>query len=257
MFDLNVACGHWPFRRTPATDAASLEALLRAEGITGASAYPLEAYFYRDPQEANELRLPELAASPFFAPSAVINPALPSLVKSYERCRRLWSVQLVRIMPGYHLYDLAHPGVDALATRMASDEVALGIHIRAEDERAQSPIARIAPVPFDSVISLCRRHPTLPVVAFSAYRVEILEAAPLPDNLYVDLSFFEHEASLSSALNLIRSDRLVLGTHAPLFYPRACILKVQRSEASPEAKRAVAGDNAVRVLGKGTNRIGQ
>ena len=87
MFDVNCGCGVWPFRPTPPADAASLEAMLRAVGVTRACAYPLEAYLWPDPQEANELRLPQLAESDFFVPSAVLNPTLPGCLKAYRRCR--------------------------------------------------------------------------------------------------------------------------------------------------------------------------
>ena len=268
MFDINVGCGVWPFRPTPPGNADSMESLLRAEGITGACAYPLEAYLWPDPQEANELRLPELAQSDFFVPSAVLNPTLPACLKNYAKCWREWNVPMVRLMPGYHLYDLDHPGVDALAEAASEDGVILGIHLRAEDERMQNPIAMVPFVPLENALALAKRHPALQVVVFGVGRPreaacifekgslgslisgsDLEVTASMPDNLWVELSFFEIESSFANALKLFPEDRLLFGTHAPLFYPRSNVLKIQNSEAPASAKEAVLGQNAMRLLG--------
>ncbi|MGD9498147.1 MAG: amidohydrolase family protein [Armatimonadota bacterium] len=268
MFDVSVGCGSWAMRPTPPSDAGSLEAMLRAEGITGACGYSLEAWFWPDPQEANELRLPELAASGFFVPSAVLNPTLPGWRRGYELCRERWQVPLVRLMPGYHAYELADPAVDALAERAARDGVVLGVHLRAEDERMQNPIALVAGVPFTDVVALAQRHPGLRVIAFGLSRLRELadfvpegllgrlnappESEPLaalPGNLWIDLSFFEYESSLVVATKLFRTDRLLFATHAPLFYPRCNVLKVRNSEAPADVKAAVTEGNARALLG--------
>jgi len=268
IFDVNCGCGVWPFRPTLPADAASLERILRAEGIVRACAYPLEAYLWPDPQEANELRLPQLAESDFFVPSAVLNPTMPRCLKDYRHCREEWDVPMVRLMPGYHLYDLDDPRVDALAEQAAADGVVLGVYLRAEDKRMQNPIAKVPPRSVDETVALARRHPTLKVVAFGFGRlwdrcdlvppdmVKLLQARPqlprrpdLPPNLWIELSFFEHESSLANALKLFPAERLLFGSHAPLFYPRANVAKIQYSEAPQEAKVAVCRTNAEELLG--------
>jgi len=268
IFDVNCGCGAWPFRPTLPADASSLEELLRAEGVTRACAYPLEAYLWPDPQEANELRLPQLARSSFFVPSAVLNPTLPAWRKGYLRCREEWGVPVVRLMPNYHLYELTHAGVDALTEQAASDGVVLGVHVRAEDKRMQNPIAKVPPVPIDDVAALARRHPGVQVVAFGLGRlwdrcelvppdmVNQLQLRPeperrpeLPENLWIELSFFEHESSFANALKLFPAERLLFGSHAPLFYPRANVAKIQYSEAPAKAKTAALRTNAEGLLG--------
>jgi hypothetical protein len=268
MFDINCGCGVWPFRPTPRADAGSLEALLRAEGIARACAYPIEAYLWPDPQEANELRLPQLARSPFFVCSAVLNPTLPAWSKGYRRCREKWGVPMVRLMPNYHLYELTHPGVDDLATQAAADRVVLGVFVRAEDKRMQNPIAKVPPVPIDDVVALARRHPDLRVVALGfgklwdrcdlvppamvnqlQLRPELDDRPDLPENMWIELSFFEHESSFANALKLFPAGRLLFGTHAPLLYPRANVLKIQNSEAPKRARTAAFKTNAEELLG--------
>jgi len=268
MFDVNCGCGVWPFRPTPPADAASLQAMLRAEGVTRACAYPLEAYLWPDPQEANELRLPQLARSSFFVPSAVLNPTMPAWSKGYLRCREKWGVRMVRIMPNYHLYELTHPGVDALARQAAADRVVLGVLVRAEDKRMQNPIAKVPPFPIDDVVALARRHPRLRVVVFGFGRLwdrcelvppamvnqlqlrpDLEKGADLPENMWIELSFFEHESSFANALKLFPAERLLFGTNAPLFYPRANVLKIENSEASKRAKTAAFRTNAEKLLG--------
>ncbi|HCA46968.1 MAG TPA: hypothetical protein DEP45_06250 [Armatimonadetes bacterium] len=267
MIDMTVGCGNWAMRPAPPADAASLEEMLRAEGITRACGYPLEAWFWPDPQEANELRLPELARSNFFVPSAVINPTLRAWGRGYDLCRDQWNVPLVRIMPGYHSYDLDEPVIDGFAERLAGDRVALGVHLRAEDERMQNPIALIDAVAFSDVVDLAERHPALRIAVFGFARLSelgpyapeglqsMLKAprgprpqAELPDNLWIDMAFHEYESSLTIAAKLFRIDRLLFSTHAPLFYPRSNVLKVRNSEASDDVKDAVTERNARALL---------
>ncbi|MEA3404078.1 MAG: amidohydrolase family protein [Armatimonadota bacterium] len=266
MFDMTVGCGTWAMRPTPPADPASLEAMLREEGVTGACAYPLEAWFWPDPHEANELRLPELAASDFFVPSAVINPTLAGWPKAYDLCRQQWQVPLVRLMPGYHAYDL--DAASDLAERAAEDGVAVGVHLRAEDERMHNPVAMVPGVPFADVAAMAQRYPELQVIVFGLSRLRELsdfvpddlmarlnsperpsEMAALPENLWIELSFFEYESSLVTALKLFRADRLLFGTHAPLFYPRSNVLKIANSEADDDVKAAVSAANASTLLG--------
>jgi predicted TIM-barrel fold metal-dependent hydrolase len=268
VFDVNCGCGAWPFRPTLPADACSLEELLRAEGVTRACAYPLEAYLWPDPQEANELRLPQLARSSFFVPSAALNPTLRGWRKGYLRCRGEWGVPMVRLLPNYHLYELNHPSVDELAEQAASDGVVLGVHVRAEDKRMQNPIAKVPPVPIDDVVALARRHPGVRVVVFGFGRLwdkcdlvspamvkqlqlqpELAQRPALPENLWIELSFFEHESSFANALRLFPPERLLFGSHAPLFYPRANVAKIEYSEAPSELKAAAYGANAERLLG--------
>jgi predicted TIM-barrel fold metal-dependent hydrolase len=269
VIDINAGCGNWPFWPTRANDPASLESLLRAEGIQRACAYPLEAYLWPDPQEANELRLPELAASEFFIPSAVIDPTLPLAMASYQTCRREWRVPLIRLLPSYHLFDLDLEAVDELAQAAKADGVILGVQIQAEDKRNRNPIiVEQKEVPFSDIVELAARHPGLTVIAFGLAKLgdasavlpeghvgklptirKIEPAAMLPDNLYVDLSWFEFEDSFETALKMFRADRLLLGTHAPVFYPKAAILKIERSAAPPDSKQAALVDNAKRILG--------
>ncbi|OGG53997.1 MAG: hypothetical protein A3F84_04885 [Candidatus Handelsmanbacteria bacterium RIFCSPLOWO2_12_FULL_64_10] len=271
MIDINAGCGDWPFWPTRAHDAASLEELLRAEGIERACAYPLEAYLWPDPQEANELRLPELVKSPFFVPSAVLNPTFPNALRCYEACRRGWNVPMIRLIPSYHLYELSHEGVGALAGRAEEDGVILGVHLQAEDKRNRNPIViELSEVPFGDAVALARRHPKLTVVAFGLARIgdvqtagllpegyvgrlptmkEVEHRADIPENLFVELSFFELEDSFNTALKLFRPEQLLMGTHAPIFYPRAAPLKIQRSTAPEAAKSAALAGNARRLLG--------
>ena len=268
MIDMNAGCGNWPFWPTKASDSDTLESLLRPQGVERACAYPMEAYLWPDPQEANELRLPELAASDFFIPSAVINPTLPLAMASYRACRHEWAVSLIRLFPSYHLYELDLEAVDDLADAAEADGVVLGVHIQAEDKRNRNPLlVEQAEVPFADIAGLARRHPGLTVIAFCLAQVgdvprlsskgsarqlaevrDLTATADVPDNLYIDLSWLEFEDSFETALKLFRADRLLLGTHAPVFYPKAAILKIERSAAPPESKQAALADNARHIL---------
>jgi predicted TIM-barrel fold metal-dependent hydrolase len=268
MFDINCGCGVWPFRPTLASDAASVEAILRAEGITRACGYPLEACFWPDPHEANELRLPGMAESPFWVPSAVLNPAVSGCMKGYSRCRQEWDVPMVRLFPSYHFYDLDEPAVDTLAEQAAADGIVLGVHGRLEGY-VRSPLAQGRAFRTEQIGALAERHPDLRVVAFSVgppmweeryfaprealrtigAQAEFDDPPPLPENLWIELSIFEFECSFSTAVKLFSPERVLFGTNAPIFHPRPNVLKIKNSDASESAKRAALCANATELLG--------
>ena len=87
------------------------------------------------------------------------------------------------------------------------------------------------------MVDLLQQQPDLP------------ERPELPQNLWIELSFFEHESSFANALKLFPTERLLFGSHAPLFYPRANVAKIEYSEAPDEAKRAAFRTNAEELLG--------
>lgn len=270
MIDINVACGQWPFRPTPATDAASLEELLREEGIERACAYPMEAYLWADPHEANQLRLPQLAASDFFIPSAVINPTLPRAIVDYRECVERWGIRMLRLIPSYHLYSLDEPGVRALMDVVAEDNVAVAVHIRAEDLRNRNPIYTPREVPFADIVVLAGQYPSVPIIAVGVGRPGEMEGAGvlppgllgamiqgkhpdtpqgnMPENLYLELSFFESNESFRTALGVFRAERILFGSHAPVFYPRAAIMKVTGSGMGEREKTLALQGNAEQLL---------
>lgn len=253
LFDVNAGVGHWPFYPTPATTVHEVEACLREAGIHGACAYALEAYLYPDPQDANERHLPQLAASSFFVPSAVLNPTLPNALDSLTVCRERWNVPFFRLFPSFHQYTLDAPEVDQIASDIERTEGILGVHVRAQDERSQNPIAQVSAVPFEAIVDLACRHPGLPVVALCAYGHEIgrvrRQHGALPDNLYVELSFFETEDPLTDALQSCSLDRLLFGTHTPLFYPLANVYKLSHTQTGTREQEQVFGHNARELLG--------
>lgn len=247
MIDVNVGCGNWPFRPTKYNDAAKLEEWLSSKGITKACAYPLEAIFWPDPQEANELRLPSLSASSFFIPSAVINPTLANYMENYRICRGEWGVPLIRLFPFYHVYDFDNPDFLALAEQLAADGVAMAIYCRVEDKRQRNPML-IEPVdiPLSAVVRVAERFPELQVISMGVTAVG-QKGVVLP-NLYLETSHCDGDDPLEIALRVFSAERVVFGSNAPMFYPLPNILKIQRSSAPAAAREAVLTHNAQRLL---------
>ncbi len=247
MIDINVGCGNWPFRPTKYNDAAKLEEWLRSKGIARACAYPLEAIFWPDPQEANELRLPELMRSPFFIPSAVINPTLANYMENYRLCRGEWGVPMIRLFPSYHAYNFENADFLALAERMAADGVVMGIYSRVEDQRQRHPLlGELQDIPLEAIAGVARRLPQLPVIALGALLGRETKVAPA--NLYLETSHCDGDDPLEKALQSFGAGQLLFGTHAPMFYPLPNILKIQRAGVPAEVRAAVLAENARRLL---------
>jgi hypothetical protein len=271
-FDASAWVGAWPFRPSAARTPAALERLLRAQGVTGACAAPLEAVLAPDPMPANVAFLRAVARSRAaggfcWVPAAVVDPTLDGWEDGARRCLSL-GARCLKVLPNYHLYSAGVPaaaaavpwvpraaeagrrGLEALCAMAAAAGVPVAVQLRLQDERAQHPLLQVPGVPAPEVAALALRHPGTRFLACGAYLAELPALAP-PANLAVELSFVEGEDTLAQALATVAAPRVLVGTHAPLFYVRAGIAKVDAAAAvAPEVRAAVASANAEALWGR-------
>ncbi len=265
FWDASAWIGSWPFDGQGPCTLPRLQRLLGEAGIAGGVISPLGAVLATDPAPANRALLPAVRrAGPGWVAAPVINPALGDWEAETFRCLRQ-GARGVRLVPSYHLYPLeaaglprfealavswvpraardALDGLDGLCRLAAAEAIPVAVQMRVSDERAHHPWMRVPGVPPAEVAALARRHPDGRFVACGATFGD-LEVLGAVDNVWVEVSFVEASETLIAAVALVRPERVLLGTHAPMFYPAVAVAKVGASDLPEAVRLQIAGGNA-------------
>jgi predicted TIM-barrel fold metal-dependent hydrolase len=254
MHDASVFTGPWPFATGEHESLPALVTILQKVGITAAAVSPARAILAPEPEAHNAAlaqALDDLGGVPVaFVPVPVIDPSSPIWRDHLATCRALFgdALRAVKIVPNYQSVDLHDPCAVALAHELARQGLTLCIQMRMADERAHHPLMKVLGVEPAAILALAARAPELPILACGPYLAELPALAPAP-NIHAELSFVESGFLLRGALAALGSDRLLLGTHAPLHYPAAGVAKLTSDELSPDDLARIGRANFARLFG--------
>jgi hypothetical protein len=223
MMDANAWSGTWPFGVTPTQPLLLLVSRLRAAGLRGAVVSPLDAIFAPSPDDANMALRDAIAAQETFdlrfAP--VIDPTQANWQLHLARLRPGGLVVAIRLLPGYHGYGLDLPALDALA----GVGLPVIVQVRMLDERAHHPLVQVPPVPMTDLVAFAVRWPAVPVIASGIFWSEVPAIANVP-NIHVELSSIESDDTLPNLLSILPADRVLFGTHSPVYDAAPAIAKL-------------------------------
>ena len=251
MLDFNAKLGHWPYR-----PLAGREALLKtmdACGIERAVVSSLSAVHYYNPHDGNaELaRLIENHRHRLI-PFAVIKPGFPGWLADVMQCIDEYGMRGFVLHPGYHGYPLDASDLGALM--VTAEELGLPMCVQAgmEDPRRQYNRPIVHPLPAADIGAFARAYPDTTVVALGFRFGEPEKTGePFPANLLFDTSNYETTGALAHAVATFGADKILFGTHFPLFTPHANVDKLRLAEIDDAARTAIAHGNAERLLGEG------
>jgi uncharacterized protein len=124
------------------------------------------------------------------------------------------------------------------------------VQTRLEDPRSHHPLAQVPDLPAAEVADLAARHPDLTVIVGGARTAEI---RALRERL-LDLPRFYADVSQADGLDAVRllveeglGQKLLFGSHAPLFVPHAALARVV-TDLPDAAAAAILGGNAEQAL---------
>jgi uncharacterized protein len=246
--DASAFLGTWAFAGVPGYTLAELLAAYRDVAIDGAALSPIDAVLQPEPMAGNRRLLAELADGlpPAFRARAVpiINPSLPGWQGHVADCRRAGGdlVRALKVVPSYHDYQLDHPAVQELARLCLEQDLGLCVQVRMEDERMHHPAMRVPPVAPTAVVALAARHPRLPILVCGGYMAELAAYRDYP-SIRSDLSFVESGMVLHDALQRLGSDRLLVGTHAPIHMLAPNVAKLGADTLDASASALMATQN--------------
>ncbi|MBN2451031.1 MAG: amidohydrolase family protein [Lentisphaeria bacterium] len=257
MFDINVAVGHWPFRRIPHQSAESLRHHLRRHGISGAAATHTHGLFYRNCHDAN-LELAEMLAAhgDFFVGIATLNPAYPAWEKDLAACVGALRMAGVRLAPAYHNYALGNACARDLVRAAAACGVPVFVPHRIVDVRQRHWLDTETVVTPGEVIALARAVPEARIV-FLEYPVSpgVVAAADgtvLCPNLYVETSRMvsAYGQVLAAVVRAAGPERVLFGSGAPFKEVMPATLKLAHAELTEAERILVCGGTAARLLAR-------
>lgn len=252
VIDTNITLGCWPFRRLPLDDTSALVAKLREQGVTQAWAGSFDGLFHKDLAAVNARLASECRkhGRGLLVPFGSINPRLPDWEEDIRRCAEFHRVSGIRLHPSYHGYRLDDPALTRLLARAHERRLVVQIVADMEDERTQHPLARAPHTDFKPLPALLSSQPDVRVVLLNWFRsvntalVKQLAAA----GACFDIATLENVGGVANLMQQIPVERIVFGSHAPLFYFESATLKLRESALPPERERAVRCDNAHRLL---------
>jgi predicted TIM-barrel fold metal-dependent hydrolase len=248
VVDVNAWVGGWASQFTHA-GAAEVRHMLRSAGVERIFMSPLDAAWSQNPHLANDLVYEASEQWADVHPVPVIDPTIATWEGEVNRAHRHAGVRLVKWLPAYTGYELA--AADECAQALIEADLSLIVQTRIEDPRRQHSLAQVPDFPASDVVDLARRHPGLTVVIGGAPVSAIVDQSDSckeTQNLYFDVSQADGMDSLMLLVNRGMRDRLLFGSHAPLFVPLAGIARIAIDLDDGDAA-AILGGNAEKILG--------
>jgi len=253
VVDVHVTLGRWPFRRLPLDETPALVDALRTLGVTQAWAGTFDGLLHKDIASANA-RLAEDCAKHgggLLLPFGSINPKLPDWEDDLRRCAETFAMRGVRLHPNYHGYTLDDPVFARLLELATARKLVVQIATAMEDERMMHPLVQVKPVDAAPLETVLPKTPGARIVLLNATRTvpfPLLPKIVAAGEVYTDIASTEGVAGIANLIERIPAERVLLGTHAPLFYLEAALLKLQESPLTGEQVAAIQSSNAARVL---------
>ncbi len=248
VIDLNAFTGHWPSHPV-AGDLPAVRASLRACGVDRVFVSPLEAAWRRNPHLCNAELYRACEAFEDVWPVPVLDPTVAMWRKELAQAQAQPRVRAVKLLPAYSPYALKE--ADDLLHALEEAGLCAIVQTRLEDPRRQHPLAQVPDVPAAQGVEVAERHPGLRVIIGGPRTGEIRalkDRLMRLSNLYADVSQADGFNAVQRLAEEGLAEKLLFGSHAPLFIPHAALSRVVVDLGDAEAE-AVLGGNAARMMG--------
>lgn len=256
IIDVNVTLGHWPLRRVPCDDPATLIAKLRSHNVSDAWIGSYDGLFQDDLTSVND-RLTEscrsiTGTSVRLRPFGEINPLAANWEAELNRCVETHRMPGIRLHPNYHGYKLDEPKFKRLLAAAAEQGLIVQLAVLMEDARMQHALLRVPPVDLAPLAAVVTQTPNLKLVLLnalpSASRSDKLYRLINTGSVYVEIAMLEGVAGIENVLKDVPVEKILFGSHAPSLYLESALLKLQESQLPAGHVRAITNENARRLL---------
>ena len=251
--DVHVTLSRWPFRRLPPDETPALVEKLQSLGITQAWAGTFDGILHKDIAGANARLTDECAklGSSMLLPFGSVNPKLPDWEEDLRRCAETFSMKGVRLHPNYHGYTLDDPVFARLLALATERKLVVQLVTAMEDERMMHPLMQVKAVDVAPLETILPTVPGARIVLLNGLRTVPFPVLPKiigAGEVYAEIASREGAGGVATVLERMPVERLLFGSHAPLFYPESAILKLQESPLSDDQLSPIRAANAARLL---------
>lgn len=249
--DTNVHLGHWPFRRHGFEDPTKLVEKLRAVKVTQAWVASFEGVFHKDVGGVNTRLTEACRGSEILKPVGVVNPRVPDWEDDVRRCRETHKMHAIRVYPNYHGYPVDDADFARLLRIATQAKLLVQLVVKIEDERTHHPLVKVKDVDLSMLPKV--------VVGVDGLQLQLLNC-PLPTtsealvpfarsgNVFFEFAMQESVGAVSKLINRVGIDRVLYGSHFPLFHAESAMLKLKESALAEDAELAVRASNAAKLI---------
>ena len=253
LIDVSVNLSRWPLRRLPGDEPDRLVAKLRSHGVTQAWAGTFDGLLHKDLPAANARLADDCRqfGKGMLQPFGSINPTMPDWIEELRRCAQVHHMRGIRLHPNYHGYPLNDPRCERLLRQATELNLIVQLAVVMEDERMMHPRLRVDPVDTEPLAAIVERTPGLRLVLLNALRTvrgPRLSSLLGAGDVCVDLAMLEGVGGLDNLLTQTPADRILFGSHAPLFYFESAELKLKESLLTTSQAHAIRFENATRLF---------
>jgi len=250
MIDTNANLSRWPFRRLAGDEPADFVARMRKAGVTQAWVASFDGLLHRDVGGVNARLAVDCKerGGGLLIPFGTVNPKLPDWQEDLRRCHEVYRMPGIRLHPNYHGYTLADPEFAEVLRRAAAAGMIVQLATQMEDDRTQYPLLRIPRVNLAPLPEIVAGVPSLRLVVLNAARDPLRQKIVAAGNVYFDIAMVEGVGGVGVLASEVSPQRVVFGSHFPLFYLQSAALKIKEAGLSASEEKAILEDNARRLL---------
>lgn len=249
IVDVNANISRWPFRRTSCDELPGLLAAMKRHGVGQAWVGNLEGVFHKDIGGVN-LRLAEACRNrPELVPFGTVNPMLPDWQEDLRRCHEDYHMPGVRLHPNYHGYKLNDPALAELLELAERRNLVVQLVARMDDVRLQHPLMQVADVDLAPLAEALAARPRLRMVLLNVATAKpALVKRSGGARVWVEIAMKEGVGGVGDLARAVGVERVLFGSHVPLFSIDSAVLKIREAELTADEKQAIQSGNAARVL---------
>jgi hypothetical protein len=260
--DSNVHLFSWPFRPLKYDRTEDLVRKLRRHRIGRAWAGSFEAVLHKQLDAANRRLADECRThgEGLLVPFGSVNPAWPDWEEDLRRCHEQYRMPGIRLYPAYHGYGLDHPELLRLLNDAAGRGLVVQIAIRLEDERVHLPCVvapAVSAAPLPEVLAKVPKARVQLLNADTVFRSGNVRALVERTRVTFDIAAVEGDGGIGQLIEgghptyrgRVPVERLLFGTHSPLFPCESALLKLFESPLDRPQLDRIMHANARSLLG--------
>ena len=156
-----------------------------------------------------------------------------------EAAERDGRVEMVKLLPNYHMYDLDEKKLGKLVEITLRNNMVISLQMRVDDRRSQNFLLKVDDVKVSDAVRAISAFPEQTFILNNVLMSEVEILTESLENIYIDIAFVEQQDTLEQLFKKCSPDRVLFGSHCPFFYPESALYKLKYSRLDMEVLEKV------------------